>query len=105
MRHVISDSLSDIITKRTDLFSNASKSPLVVVIDEARVAAEYLKFFRPALWAERRPILRDIVDFFRSPDLQENYSFGNWSVDGNGDHCSGFFVRKRGGKRKTGSLH
>ena len=67
MRHVISDSLSDIITKRTDLFSNASKSQLVVVIDEAQVAAEYLKFFRPALWAERRPILREIVDFFRSP--------------------------------------
>ncbi|KAM6500713.1 hypothetical protein JOM56_003727 [Amanita muscaria] len=66
MLDIIRDSLSNIITKRPDLFPNA---PLIVVIDEAQMAAEYLNFFRSASGTERRPILREMVHFFHSSPI------------------------------------
>ena len=64
MNVIIKNSLANIMTKRTDLFPKERKTPLFVVIDEAQLAAEHLKFFRSKTGPERRPILREMVRFF-----------------------------------------
>ena len=66
MNVIIKNSLANIMTKRTDLFPKERKTPLFVVIDEAQVAAEYLKLFPSTSGNELRPILREIVGFFQS---------------------------------------
>ena len=66
MMNVVRDLLNDIMTKRIDLFPEGTRTPLFVVIDEAQVAAEYLKLFPSTSGNELRPILREIVGFFQS---------------------------------------
>ena len=63
---MVRDLLGDIMTKRTNLFPEGRRTPLFVVIDEAQMAAEYLKFFPSTSGNERRPILREMVGFFQS---------------------------------------
>lgn len=63
---MVEDLLRDIRNKRTDLFPEGRKTPLFAVIDEAQVAADYLRFFPSTSGNERRPILREMVGFFQS---------------------------------------
>ncbi|KAF8340839.1 hypothetical protein F5887DRAFT_919439 [Amanita rubescens] len=66
MLDIIRSSLRDIRTGRKDLFPMEGNTPLFVVIDEAQVAAERLKFFLSGSGTSRRPILREMVSFFES---------------------------------------
>ena len=59
-RDIIRSSMKDI---KKDLFPMGRETRLFVVIDEAQVAAEYLKFFRSSSRTDLRPILREMVDF------------------------------------------
>ena len=63
------ESLSNIMTKRTDLFPEVRGTPLFVVIDDVQVAAETPKFFCSASGTELRPILREMVMFFHSSGI------------------------------------
>jgi hypothetical protein len=60
MLDIIRSSLRDIKTGRKDLFPMESKTPLFVVIDEAQVAGDHLKFFRSGSGTGRRPILSNV---------------------------------------------
>jgi len=62
----ITSSLHQTITGRNDLFPMKSSTPLFIVIDEAQVAAEDLKFFPSGSGTKPRPILREMVNFFLS---------------------------------------
>ena len=66
MRDIIRSSMMNV---EKYLFSMESDTRLFVVIDEAQVAAEYLSFFRSASGTERRPILREMVNFFQSSPI------------------------------------
>ena len=65
MFHTAGDLRRDIMN-RTNLFPQGLRTPLFVVIDEAQVAAEYLKFFPSTSGKEWRLILREVVSFFHS---------------------------------------
>jgi hypothetical protein len=69
MLDIIRSSLRDIRTGRKDLFAMESKTPLFVVIDDAQVAAERLKFFCSGSGIGRRPILHEMVSFFESEGI------------------------------------
>ena len=70
MFHIAGDLRRDIMN-RTNLFPQGLKTPLFV-IDEAQVAAEYLKFFPSTSGKEWRLILREVVSFFHSCRLWFN---------------------------------
>ena len=72
MNRITLDLMGDIMTKRTNLFPKGRRTPLFVVIDEAQVAAEYLKFFPSTSGKEWRLILREVVSFFHSCRLWFN---------------------------------
>ena len=61
--------MCDLTTKRLDLFPVGSNTPLFVVIDEAQVAADHLKFFRSRSGTDLRPVLREMYSFFLTSGL------------------------------------
>jgi hypothetical protein len=54
------------MTTRKDLFPEGKRTPLFIVIDEAQVAAEKLKWFPSTSGNGPRPILRQMVRFFKT---------------------------------------
>jgi hypothetical protein len=64
MMRIVRSSLRNIMDEREDLFPTNSKP--FIVIDEAQVAAEYLRFFRSGSGNDRRPILREMVGSIHS---------------------------------------
>jgi hypothetical protein len=69
MLDIVRSSLHKIMTERKDLFSAGSKTPLFIVIDEAQMAAEYLKFFRSRRRTDLCPVFREMVSFFQSTGI------------------------------------
>ncbi len=69
MLEIVRSSLHSIMTERTDLFPMGINTPLFIVIDEAQVAGEYLKFFRSESGTALRPIFREMVSFFQSTGI------------------------------------
>jgi len=64
MRLFYADTVTTLTTTRPDLFPLGRATPIFVVIDEAQVAADHLKFFPSNTGNALRPVLREMYSFF-----------------------------------------
>lgn len=69
MRLFYVDTVTALTTTRPDLFPLGRATPMFVVIDEAQVAANHLKFFPSTTGDELRPALREMYSFFVTTQL------------------------------------
>jgi hypothetical protein len=69
MRSFYTSTITALTTTRPDLFPLRHATPIFVVIDEAQVAADDMKFFPSTAGNNLRPILREMYSFFVTAQL------------------------------------